>query len=170
MATKKTPPVSEPTARSSKSALLEAAQDAIADQKSRPGPVTRPGTGARTVFRLFLAAIMVAAAAILVAQPVWLVGPKPPGESPAIQAATATMALVEVVSQLQVFQATNGHLPATLEAVGVTDPAIRYQPGTDGNFEVSMATGDSVVSIQATDSLKTRVVDAIRVLQGRTLR
>jgi hypothetical protein len=112
---------------------------------------------------------MVASAAILVAQPAWLVGPKPPGESPVIQAATATMALVEAVSQLQAFQATNGHLPASLEAVGVTDPAIRYAPGTDGNFEVSMTAGDSVVSIQATDSLKTRVVEAIRVLQGRTL-
>ncbi len=169
MDAKRTPPPSEPTARSSKSALLEAAQSAIADQTSRPGPVVKSDTGTRTAFRLFLAAVMVASAAILVAQPAWLVGPKPSGESPAIQAATATMALVEVVSQLQAFQATNGHLPASLEAVGVTDPAIRYVPGTDGNFEVSTTAGDSVVSIQATDSLRTRVVDAIRVLQGRTL-
>ncbi len=170
MEAKKTPAPSEPTARSSKSALLEAAQGAIADQKLRAETGAKTGPRARTGLRVFLAAIMVASAAVLVAQPAWLVGPKPPGETPAIQAATATMALVEVVSQLQAFQTTNGHLPATLEAVGVTDPAIRYQPGTGGHFEVSMAAGDSVVSIQATDSLKTRVVDAIRVLQGRTLR
>ncbi len=162
-------PPSEPTTRSSKAALLEAAQEATQDRKARPGPPASPKSG-RTAWRAFLAAVLVIAAAVLLAKPLWLVGPTPPSETPAIKAATATMALVEVVSQLQAYQSANGHLPTTLAEAGLVDSAITYRPGPAGDFEVLMQAGDSVVSIRTTDSLKTRVVDAIRTLQGRTLR
>ncbi len=162
-------PASEPTTRSSKAALLEAAQQATQDRTARPGPPVPPKSG-RTAFRAFLAAVSVTSAAVLLAKPLWLVGPAPPSETPAIKAATATMALVQILSQLQAYQSATGHLPATLGDVGVVDSAITYRPGAAGDFEVLMQAGDSVVSIRTTDSLKTRVVDAIRTLQGRTLR
>ena len=168
MPKKKTPP-SAPTARSSKSALLEAANQAVADNKSRPAPGPRP-TPRRTGLRSLLAALMVVSGATLVAQPAWLVGPKLPSETPAIRAATATMALVVAVSQLQTYLSANGHPPASLRDVGLADSAIGYRALADGDFELSMRAGDSVVSVRATDSLKTRIVDAIRTLQGRTAR
>ena len=168
MALKKTP-TSEPTARSSKSALLEAANQAIADQKSRPAPRPAPAPR-RTALRGLMAAVLLTSAAVLVAQPVWLTGPTLPPEESVIKAATATMALVKVMSRVEAYQVANGTLPNTLVDAGVADSAITYRAAADGDFELSMRAGDSVVSIRATDSLKTRVVEAIRALQTRTSR
>ena len=166
MTSKDTPP-SEPTARSSKSALLEAAHQAIAERESRPVPGPAPASS-RVALRGFLIAVLVAAGAVLLARPAWLISPPLPTESPANKAATATMALVELMNRLQAYQAANGRLPATLQEVAGADSAITYRPGVGGDFELSLRAGDSVVSIRATDSLKARVVDAIRTLQARS--
>ena len=117
-----------------------------------------------------MAAVLLTSAAVLVAQPAWLTGPTLPPEESVIKAATATMALVKVMSRVEAYQVANGTLPNTLVEAGVADSAITYRAAADGDFELSMRAGDSVVSIRATDSLRTRVVDAIRALQTRTSR
>jgi len=163
-----TPPT-ETTARASKSALLEAALEAVADQNSRPSRAVPPAAR-RLVLRGFLVALLAASTGVLVAQPGWLVGRKPPPESPTIQAATATMRLMAVVSRLQAHQAANGQLPMTLAGIGLADSAVSYRTGPEGYFEISTRAGDSVVSVRATDSIRLRMVEAIRTLQGRTER
>lgn len=165
-------PGKEPTLRQSKSALLEAAQAAIADQKTKaataPPPGLVPSGHGRTWFRSILVALILTGGTILALQPGWLIGPTLPKESEEIQAASATLALVEAVSHVRAYAATTGRLPSKLADVGVVNPAISLRPLDGGTFEVSYLTGGQAIRLKSTDSLKTLVVDAIRTLQRRT--
>ncbi len=158
----------DPTARSSKSALLEAAQQAIADQQTRParrGPVP---ARRRVVLRGLLAVLLTSSGATLLLQPAWLSGPKPKAEAPEIEAATATITLVQLVSRVQAYQEENGHLPDTIRDIPGANPAVTFHAENGGAFELSLKAGDSVVAVRTTDSLQARLVEAIRTLQRRT--
>lgn len=158
----------DPTARSSKSALLEAAQEAIADQNSRPVRLSPVPAARRLFFRGFLAVMVASSGATLLLQPEWLAGPKPKVEAPEITAATATITLVQLVSRVQAYQEENGHLPTDLRDITGANPAVTFHAETGGAFELSLKAGDSVVAVRTTDSLQARLIEAIRTLQRRT--
>jgi len=167
--TKRRPNV--PTPRQSKSALLEAAQAAVADQRGRPipsGPPAPPEPGSRTFLRVLLGSLIIAGAVILGLRPSWLTSPPPPPESPAIQTASATLALVEAVSRVNAFQQIRGSLPRTLAEAGVADRSISYRQLTRDTFEVAVPAGDSTLTIRSTEPLKPKVVQAILTLQRRS--
>jgi hypothetical protein len=164
-------PEKTPTIRQSKSALLEAAQAAIADQrvKGPGGPLPGRGhPGGRARFRGTLLVVMLIGAGILIARPVWLVGPSLPAESEAVAAASATLALVEAVSHVKAFAAATGRLPSRLTEAGVVNPAITLRLLDGGDFEVALTEGNRALRLRSSDSLKALVIDAIRTLQRRT--
>lgn len=159
-----------PSIRQSKEALLEAAQAAITDQRDRPviGLGRRPPSGpGRQIFRLTLSLLIAAGTLILLARPSWLAGPGLPEESSAVRAASATLSLVDAMSKVKAFSELRGRLPSRLQEVGVSDREIRYRVVEGTTFEISVAAGDSVVSLRSTDSLKPRIIDAILALQRR---
>jgi len=160
-----------PTPRQSKSALLEAAQAAVADQRTLPAqspPPAAPEPASRTAFRVILGSLIIAGAVILGLRPSWLTSPPPPRESPAIQAASATLALVEAVSRVNAFQQVRGILPRTLTEAGVANRSILYRQLSQDTFEVGVANGDSTLTIRSTEPLKPKVVQAILTLQRRS--
>src|SRR5215471_6924066 len=92
----------EPTLRQSKTALLEAAQAAVAEQRTK-GP--RRGTwsgasAARRAAQSMISGLIVAGAFLLLIQPAWLSGPRLPAETPEIRSASATLVLVEAASRI----------------------------------------------------------------------
>lgn len=161
-----------PPLRDSKSALLEAAQAAVAHrgmraQRHPPVPRGRE-SGGRRALRHVLGLVLLFGSGLLVARPAWLAGPRLPRESEAVRAASATLQLIEAVSRVQAFQLAHGRLPGTLSEAGPTDPALHYQRLGDDRFLVSTRAGDSTIVLRSTDSLRQAVVDAIRVLQRRS--
>ena len=158
-----------PTPRQSKSALLEAAQEAIAVQQSkgRAPPPAKP-TVRQSLARITLGVVLLIGSGLLITRPAWLAGPPMPVETLAIRTASATLALVEAVSRVSAFRALRGTLPATLGDAGVTNPDVRYRRLAGDQFEVRIELGDSTVIMRSSDSLKPAVVQAILTLQGRS--
>ena len=160
----------EPTIRQSKTALLEAAQAAIADQKTKashlaPPPKRRTG---RLVFRTILGLLLVGSAALLVIRPTWLVGPSLPAEDGPIQSASARLSLVDAIAHVRSFVAATGRMPNPIQEAGVTNQGISLQSLGSDEFEVSLQAGDSLIKVRSTDSLKAIVEAAVRTLQRRT--
>jgi hypothetical protein len=158
-----------PTARQSKSALLEAAQEAVAIQhakgQSRP---PAPPSLRQSAARVTLGLVVLVGCGLLIARPAWLAGPAPPREPLAIRAASATMALVEAVSRVSAYREARGTLPATLGEAGVAHPEVRYRRLAGDHFEVRLELGDSTVVLRSFDPLKPAVTQAMRTLQARS--
>jgi hypothetical protein len=166
---KRRPP--DPTPRESKGALLEAAQAAIKERRDQPpqrplGAPPEAGVG-RAIFRWILVMMIAAGTLIVASRPTWLSGPRLPVESAAVKAASATLSLVDAMSRVKAYSEVRGRLPARLEEAGVVNREITYRVMEGQQFEVSVAAGDSVVSLRSTDSLRAKLVDAIIVLQRR---
>ncbi|MEO8451138.1 MAG: hypothetical protein ABI647_15170, partial [Gemmatimonadota bacterium] len=129
----KTP--ADPQFRDSKSALLQAAQAAIADGKTKQGSGRRGGGSAgRSVFRGALAVIALAGAVVLIIQPGWLVGPPLPAEEPAIKRASAMLVLVQEMDRIRSFQARSGRLPTSLTEAGSGTPDVTYKVRGDADY------------------------------------
>lgn len=153
------------TPRESRSALLEAAQAAVAEQRSHrhrgpPAPSLR-----RRVFRALLALIVIGGGVLLVRRPAWLAGPRLPPETPAVRAATARLALVDAVSHVQAFRAATGRLPRALAEAGIRATHIGYEARGGDRFVVRLQAGDSLIVIRSDDSLEGPVAEALRVLR-----
>jgi hypothetical protein len=158
-----------PTPRQSKSALLEAAQAAIADQRGRsPRPPSAPEPPRRTALRVTLGILIIVGAVLLGLRPSWIAGVAPRPESPAVVAASATLALVEAVSRVNAFRQIRGTLPRSLAEAGVRDRDMVYRQLSGDTFEIELVAGDSTVTIRSTDSLRAVVADAIRTLERRS--
>jgi hypothetical protein len=163
-------PSGERTLRESKSALLEAAQAAIADQRikgrERRHRWEQPSR-ARTAFRSTLGALTLGGITLLLLRPSWLVGPGLPAENPEVQAASATLALIDAASHLRAYQSATGQFPERLKDAGITDAAIRYQRIDADNFVIRLTAGDSTVTLRSTDSIRPLVNEAVRALRRR---
>ena len=159
------------TLRDTKSNLLEAAQAAVADQRTKARAAARSARrrgGERTPFRAVLLMVIIAGALLLIERPSWLTGPQMPAETAEIKAASATLSLVDAMSRVNAYLDRRGRLPPTLRDAGVTNPAIQYQMQSEEHFTLTLRTTDSTVTVTSTDSLKSQVVDAIRAIQRRT--
>lgn len=165
-------PAADKSIRQSKEALLEAAQAAVADQRNRPlsklSPSQPPPGKGRLVFRGSMLVAMTIGAGLLAAQPAWLTGPKLPKEDQAVQAASATLTLVDAVSKVQSYFASRGRLPRQLREAGIEHPAVQLRVTADAAFEVSLRMADSTISIRSDEPIKPRMVAAIRILQRRS--
>lgn len=158
----------EPTVRESKSALLEAAQAAVEEQKTKATAARAAVGSTRIGFRALLLATAVAGAAVLLIRPPWLVGPEPVIETTVIQGASARLALVEAVVQIRAYVTKSGQLPRQPGDAGVTNRAISLRPLDNGEFELTLKAGDALIAVRSTDSLQPIVISAVRALQRRT--
>jgi len=159
-----------PTLRESKSALLEAAQAAVADQRTKGRARRRPWEAqskARTAVRSTVGVLTLAGIGLLLLRPSWLAGPTLPPESAQIKAASATLALIDAASHLRAYQSATGQLPERLKDAGVPDLGIRYQRMDSANFLIRLAAGDSTLTLRSTDSIKPLVTQAVQALRGR---
>jgi hypothetical protein len=161
----------EPTLRETKTKLLEAAQAAVLDQRTKAlndrrlsGRVSR----SRGAFRMFMGTVLLAGAGVLATKPAWLTGPAMPPETVEVKQASVLLSLVEAMSHVNAYVEVNGKLPPTLREAGVINPAIRYSPDGEVRFSLSLQTADSTVTLSSSDSLLPRVVNALRTLQRRT--
>ena len=161
-------PQENTTLRQSKSALLEAANAAVANQASKPPHGSGAAPTSRAGLRVFLGLVILVGASLLVAKPGWLVGPEPPVESPAIREASATLSLAHALGQIKAYAEAKGSLPSTPGEAGVRDSTIQFRRLGGDAFELSLPAGDRVVSLRSTDSLEPLVVEAIRALQRRS--
>jgi hypothetical protein len=157
-----------PTARQSKSALLEAAQEAVAVERSKGNLPPANPTTRQSLARITLGLVLLVGCGLLIARPAWLAGPALPRETLAIRAASATMALVEAVSRVSAYREARGTLPATLGEAGVAHPEVRYRRLAGDHFEVRLELGDSTVVLRSFDPLKPAVTQAMRTLQARS--
>ncbi len=161
-------PRGKPKLTHSKSALYQAAQAAVADQRTKAADQARRGAGrGRTALRVTLAAVVLAGGTLLAWQPAWLVGPALPPEPPPIRTASVELTLVDAVGRVRSYAARTGRLPATLEEAGVTNPAIAFRPLGAQDFEVSLPSGDSLIRLRPSSPIESIAASAIRVLQGR---
>jgi hypothetical protein len=154
--------------RDSKSALLQAAQAAIADRKTKESSRRNRASAGRSAFRGTLAILALAGAGILVLQPGWLVGPPLPYEEPAIKRASAMLVLVQEMDRVRSFRARSGRLPRSLTEAGSGTPDVNYQVRSDADYALSIRTQDSTITLRSTDSIRPLVVEALRALQKRT--
>ncbi|MGE0440683.1 MAG: hypothetical protein AB7L66_08020 [Gemmatimonadales bacterium] len=158
-----------PTQRESKSALLDAAREAVADRRSQPRPLppgSRPAES-RTAVRVLLGLVIAAGAGLLAVRPAWLAGPAPRAEAPEIRAASMTLSLVDAISRIKTYRDTAGQLPASAALAGVPDPGVVLTVTGPDSFEVSLGEGPGRQTLRSTDSLRTTVAQAIRTLQTR---
>lgn len=165
-------PGQEPSLRQTKSALLEAAQAAIVDQRTKAQVAAAVAATVRPRRRglgllIFLTVVAVGGAGVLLLQPAWLVGVRPPEEPPAVVAASSRLALIEAAARVRHFSDSAGRLPAALGEAGVTDTAIALTPLEGLEFSLARRAGDSLISLRSTDSLKPLVAASVRTLQAR---
>lgn len=135
----------------SKSALLEAAEAAVAS----PSPLATREThsGRRAKHLPLLLVVGAACAVVLVAQPSWLRTPPPAPEPPALIEASARMTLVREAARLRSYRDSLGRLPLTLtEAGGTGANDVVYTPSPDGTFTVHIAT-DARLSLRSTENI-----------------
>lgn len=152
----------------SKSALYQAAQAAVADQRTKAADQARRGTRqGRTALRVALAALLVAGGILLVLRPAWLVGPGLPVETPAIRTASAELTLVDAVGRIRNYETRTGRLPATLDEAGVTNQAIGFTKLGAHDFEVSLPSGDSLIRLRPSSPIEAIAAGAIHALQRR---
>ncbi|MHB1326753.1 MAG: hypothetical protein ACYC2K_00995, partial [Gemmatimonadales bacterium] len=142
-------PRSSPKLAHSKSALYHAAQEAVADQRTKAGDQAGRGVRrGRTALRIVLAVVLLGGGTLLVLQPAWLAGPSLPVEPPPIRIASAELALVDAVGRVRSYAARTGRLPASLAEAGVTNQAIGFRSLDAQDFEVSLASGDSLIRLR----------------------
>ncbi|MGH7560035.1 MAG: hypothetical protein ACRENB_03345 [Gemmatimonadales bacterium] len=151
-----TGPRQETMRRDSKTNLYEAARAAIKDQEAKQD-AERFGrlSSAHRRRRLgFLGVVGIAAAVLLVVQPVWLAGPKAvPPEPPRLAAASMRLTLVRERHRVFDYARRAGRLPATLAEAGGGSPDITYQASSGDAFSLTGTSGDSVITLRSSDSL-----------------
>ncbi len=160
----------ERTVRESKTDLLEAAQAAVANQRTKgrtPRSVWGERSRARAAYRSTMTGLILAGTTLLLLRPVWLAGPRLPPEPAEIQTASATLALIEAASHVRAYHSATGRLPERLKDAGVTDATIRYRKIDTLNFVIRLAAGDSTLTLRSTDSLRPLVNEAVRALRRR---
>lgn len=160
-------PPPEPSRRQSKSALLEAAQAAIADQRAKAEeysrPVRKPG---RSILRTMLVLLIVTGTLLIVLRPTWLAGPSLAAEPAEMHTASAVLVLAHHLDRVRAFQTSHGRLPRTLAEAGITDQT-DYRVTGSSDFSLTIATPDSSITVKSTDDLHPAVVAALRTLQLR---
>lgn len=154
----------------SKSALLHAAEAAVAASPSPLSPPHAPGRSGRRGVLPLLVVVGTVSGALLLVQPSWLRTPSPAPEPPIIADASARVTLVREAERLKIFYDSTGHLPSTLsEAGGPDDGHVVYTPGPGGTFTLQIAT-DGHLILRSTDDLTQFVGTSYRSLTERSAR
>jgi len=115
-----------------------------------------------------LGILIIVGAGLLGLRPSWIAGVPPRPESPAVSAASATLALVEAVSRVNAFRQIRGSLPGSLAEAGIRDRDMVYRQLPGDTFEIKLVAGDSTLTVRSTDSLRAVVAGAIRTLERRS--
>jgi hypothetical protein len=164
------PEVPEPnpasTPEDQKRALLEAAQAAVEDARSR---AERDGSRPRgpRYFSLILAAAAIGLGFyMLAARPAWFLTPPPPPEPPALQQASARLAIAREASLIEQYRAEHGRLPATLAEAGSSAVGVLYQP--IGNaYQLRWSLGSDTITFSSTDSLPAFLGASLETVMSR---
>lgn len=143
----------------SKRRLLEAAQAAVADSRTRAGTRTAgaaslDGGRGRRRRLLVLLALGLAGATILIVQPAWLITPPSIPEPPEVSAASARIGLVREANLIRQYRLRTGQLPAGLEEVDPAVPfAIQYLATGDTTFSLTAVAGGDTLTLRSTDDV-----------------
>ena len=154
--------------RNSKSDLYEAALAAVKDREE--AAFSRPRRRAQSRFPWFavMLPLILAAGALLLLRPVWLIGPTTPDqETPAIAAASLRLTLLRERQHVLDYQKANGRLPRTLAEAGITSQDIRYETQGDNAFRLSANAGDSLIVLSSSDSMRAFLGETLRAIRNR---
>jgi hypothetical protein len=160
--------MTSPHTRDSKSDLLDAARAAVKDREDK---AVEAALASRHVpRRRRIGALMViglAGIALLIIQPVWLVGPKaPPPETEPVLEASLRLSLLRQRSQIFEFSRARGRLPADLTEAGDSVPGVRYERIGADAFRLIATVGDSLIVLQSSDS-GSFIGQSIAILRNR---
>ena len=158
---------STPTARDSKTDLLEAAREVVKDrhEKQVAAGKLQPAARKRVSFLMLLAAIGLA---LLVLQPAWLVGPKTlPPESPAIVEASLRLSLLRERQRVSDFLKQNGRLPTSLAEAGSIAPGIGFEALPQQDFRLFAQAGDSLLVLRSSDSMSHFLGNSLKEIKNR---
>ena len=117
-------------------ALVEAFQNVVKSEaeRAKEAKAPRPIPPHRRAAGLFIAVlIMIAAAAILVIQPPWLVAPDVPEETSELHEASLRLAMYQAAQHIESYRRANGHLPASLPEAGADTTGVTYEAA--GGFQ-----------------------------------
>jgi hypothetical protein len=138
-----------------KQALLEAAQAAVSDVRSRQerGRSGRSSTAAsrRTLLALGLTLFGVGVY-LIAARPAWFFIPPAPTETVEIRDASFRLTMVREAELIRRFQAAEGRLPATLAEAGSQVQGVEYAPAPDGTFTLRATVAGEVLAYSSNDS------------------
>ena len=154
--------------RNSKSDLYEAALAAVKDREDAALSRPRGRSKSRFPWVAVLLPLILAAGALLLLRPVWLVGPTNPShESPAVAAASLRLTLLRERQHVLDYLRSNGRLPRTLAEAGVTASDIRYEAQGDNAFRLSANAGDSLIVLSSSDSMRVFLGESLRAIRNR---
>jgi hypothetical protein len=111
--------------------------------------------------------IMVAAAAILVIQPGWLVAPEVPEETPQLHEASLRLAMYRAAQQIESFRRANGRLPASLPEAGADTTGVSYEAAGGYQYVLHGHSGDLELEYHSDQSLKDFLGDSYDLIRER---
>lgn len=162
-------PSPNPRDQVSREALLAAKQALIQDQvRKRIEDATVPPPKSRNGVRLSMAAIALALAALLVAQPAWLF-PRPPTESPALQEASLRVRIYIETERIERYRRNEGRLPATLLESGGDTTGLKY--AQDGrSYTITGENGGIELTYRSTTAAAEFLGNSYDLIKARSLR
>jgi hypothetical protein len=153
-----------------KQALLEAAQAAVSDARTRheEGRPKRTSTSGsrRTLLALGLTLFGVGVY-LIAARPPWFFVPPPPPETVEIRDASFRLTMVREAELIRRFQVAEGRLPATLAEAGSRVEGVVYEPAADGTFALRATVAGEVLAYRSTDSVSVFLGDSFGRILSR---
>ncbi|HUL70055.1 MAG TPA: hypothetical protein VLT17_07500 [Gemmatimonadales bacterium] len=163
-------PPQTPTPPGGRRALVEAFQNVVKSEaeKAKEARAPKPIPPHRRAAGLFVAVvIMVAAAAILVIQPGWLVAPEVPEETPQLHEASLRLAMYRAAQQIESFRRANGRLPASLPEAGADTTGVSYEAAGGYQYVLHGHSGDLELEYHSDQSLKDFLGDSYDLIRER---
>jgi hypothetical protein len=117
---------------------------------------------------LFVAVlIMIAAAAILVIQPAWLVAPETPEETAELHEASLRLAMYQAGQHIESFRRANGRLPASLPEAGADTTGVSYEAAGGYQYILHGHSGDLKLEYHSDQPLKVFLGNSYTLIRER---
>ena len=159
-----------PSEEDRKQALLDAAQAALADAKSRADEADRQDHSARTRLSPLISCCIASAIGLylMVARPAWFITPPPPPDPPDIAAASVRLTLVREASRVQRFQADSGRLPLSMAEAGSDVTGVQYDRLPDSSYVLRAVQGRDTVRLSSRDAVPLFLGNSLGLILSRS--
>jgi hypothetical protein len=155
-----------------KRALLEAAQAAVADARSRSAATSRP-QGFRVPIAVLTGvstALLAGSAWLLVTRPAWFLDPPPPTPSEEVREASLRLTMVREANRLAQFRIEKNRLPESLVELGSPVAGIEYERRGDSVFVLRAQLGSREITMASTDSVAGFLGQSVNIVAPRRSR